>query len=84
MSVCIIEVGFCDEETEKTIHGTYTWAETQVGLQNYQTCEFNEKLEYDPPGLASRYCKSPYEWMEYMPGNCISETTYQLSTLAEV
>ena len=76
--------GFCDEVTDKTTHGTYTWEETKVGSTNYQTCQFNQELGHDVPGNASRYCEEPYLWMEYMPRECISETTFQLLILAEV
>lgn len=78
--------GFCDMESEvKTLHGNYTWNETEVGQNSSSPCEIGEETGIeDGMGRVTRECKEPLMWEEYYGGYCTTEITHRLRILANV
>ena len=79
----VIATGFCDVETQRTDHGTYTWRETRSGSCDVQDCVYDPKPEF-PKGKARRCCIGPHQWKKYSGVECISEATHELIKLGKV
>ena len=78
--------GFCNRElNDKTIHGTYTWEEREVGKSSSSTCEFGPETGVEEGmGEVTRLCREPLMWETYYGGYCITEVTYRIRQIGEV
>ena len=80
------EYGFCNRELDdKTIHGTYTWEEREVGQNSSYTCQFGPETGVKKGmGEVTRLCLTPLMWQTYYGGYCITEVTYKIQLIGQV
>ena len=78
--------GFCNREVDdKTIHGTYTWEETEVGQNSSSICEFGAEVGVEEGmGKVTRLCLAPLMWETYYGSYCITEVSYKIRLIGQV
>ena len=68
---------------ENTIHGNYSWDETEAGTNASLPCFYGAVKEGDD-GMARRRCEGPGMWLDYYGGECITVITFRFQQLANV
>ena len=66
-----------------TLHGTYTWMETEVDKNSTAVCQFG-KEDDSSVGVVTRKCVGPHEWAMYYGGYCRTEVTAKIRQLGNV
>ena len=79
-------MGFCDHiSNESTLHGNYTWTETEVGKNSSSKCEFGPEAGIEESmAVVTRPCVGPHNWADYYGGYCITEVTSIFQMLGNV
>ncbi len=85
LSICSVELRFCDCEETVTAHGDYRWVETTGGTNVSVECNLGPAEGFSvEEARAMRRCGENGEWEEERLSQCITQVTLDLQALSEV
>ncbi len=62
----------------------YNWTETEVKYNNSLTCFYKNQNAPNSTATVVRVCDGHRVWSPYIPGDCISETTFEFQSISQV